>query len=385
MAEQLRSPKVARRGGMVAAGPFHQGSLAATRAGGSDTGVGLGLGAMEELLRTCGAALPDVVRLWLWIPGVADEEEALREFAQEFPDPQSRPALSVVVKPELASDSIELECLAVLGAERTSISVGGQDARFPTLTLKNGIYCTSAIEGTDLESGELPAAPEEQASNLFATLSRALEHVPSGVDGLAHMLVWYRSHASRDLVNAPFVDTFPVIGDRPARHSVVRPLRPGSEFRAEGMGVAAGTRACHMVHGAFHAGIKRVPNSLPFGTTVGPLLCSAATYGRDAWLAEDGSVVIDSDPAVSVEAQAELAIERTRALLDGCGLRLADLVHVFVWVPDAEAARRVLDVWESSFVGSDVDPVMHVLETALPANFGVQFEVIAVRSDHDAG
>lgn len=339
--------------------------------------------ALEQLsagLLQHGQTLDDVIRLWLWTGSLDVEDEAVGWALEQFPDPTSRPTVSVLVKDELPPDGAQLECLAVRGGTRRSVYLDGDDAQaLPAGVEKGGVFGVGPFTGRAPGSATFPEQADEQAEAIFRSLAATADALDVRLDDLAHMLVWYRDHSVRDIVNQPFKAMFPVLGDRPARHSVIRQLPTEELLRVEAVGVVGGKRVGYSVQGAFHAGIARVPNSLPFGTGSGPLLFSAATYGRLAWVDDSGTVVIDDDPDETVESQIARAIDRTEDLVRGAGLELGDVVHVFAWATDPTTGEQARQAWRERDPRPD-GPAWHSLHAELPARFAVQLEVVAARS-----
>jgi len=323
---------------------------------------------LAALATASGFSTDDIIRVWVWLKDWKDQDAVTAPWTATFPNPASRPAAAFVAAPAdiPGTQAVQLEFAAKLGGARQSVSIPGAtlgDA-FPTIAIKNNWYATASLRG---DKGTTTA---EQAELLHQRFKVAVEAVGASTDTVAHVLSWYRDHSSRDIQNGPFKGLFPIQGDRPNRHSVIRSLPEGIEITSEAMGYKGAFRVNYTMHGPRHGGIDGLWNSLPLGMSIGNLVYSAGTMGRDPRTDENSP-----DPT----SQAELSFANTRALMECAGLSMADIGHMFVWYKDA-ASRKALDApLQKYFPEADDRPAWHILQADLPGDMVVQVEIIAVR------
>lgn len=85
----------------------------------------------------------------------------------------------------------------------------------------------------DPQTGAIPADPAEQVRLVFANVRRFMEAAGGSVDDIVRMTVYIQEESFRELVNQEWVALFPDPDSRPARHSVVSPLRGGALVQVE--------------------------------------------------------------------------------------------------------------------------------------------------------
>lgn len=326
--------------------------------------------------RSC--TLDDVVRIWSWVASRDAEDAVVAGLTEVFPDRGSRPVVTVLVKPENDAPAVQLECIAVRGGARRSVYLDGPDAPLPSGVAKGAFFCVGALTGQQPGTGELASEGVEQAEQALRRVGATVAELGGGPDNIGHVAVWYTDHSMRNVVNEPFVRMFPIPGSRPARHSVVRDLPDGVSVQIEAMGVLAEPRVCYTISEAYHGGIANVPNSLPFGTRVGNVVFSAATYGSPTRIVVDDVAVAVRDEVLTVEEQARIALERTALLLSGAGMSLSDVVHVFAWVSGTEVVDAVTRAWDEAAASSGSPAAFHAVQARLPERFAVQYEIVAV-------
>ncbi len=325
---------------------------------------------VRTLLDTSGFSTGDVVRMWVWIKDQSVRPAVDKPWKEMFPDEGSRPAVSFV-QAELPSGMlVQLEIIAVRGGRpRRSFYLGDtKGSLYPSGAAKGDIVCVGALNGKDPRSGALSPDGVEQAAAATDKLKQVMDLADLGLESMGHLLAWYRDHSMREVSNGPYTRLWPIMGDRPARHSVVRPMPAGEIFEIEGMGTIGARRKCLFIPGVFHGGIQGIENSLPFGTHTGKLVYSAATYGRNTQTGVVGAP----------EEQAELVMTHTKTLMDRAGITMDDVAHMFLWCSDRKNRDLFNGPWEQWFPSLEDRPARHAIESALPGNFVVQVEIIAV-------
>jgi 2-iminobutanoate/2-iminopropanoate deaminase len=136
------------------------------------------------------------------------------------------------------------------------------------------------------------------------------------------------------------------------------------EYRA-----MASKRQCIEIPGVAHTG-GGGPGFIPFGTRVGDMLFSGASFG--------------ADPATGKlpptrEEQAKFAFRNARTLVETAGFSTDDIAHMFVWCKDFEARDAINDAWVEMFPDPHNRPARHPVKADLPGDMFVQLEITAVR------
>lgn len=325
-------------------------------------------------LEEAGFRASDIVRVRLWISSQDTEGQIARGLLEVFPDPDSRPAFSMIVAEQGSGVHVIAEALAVRnGTRRSFYRVSDETRSLPDACMKGDVFCTGNLSGADTDATAVLLAPEQQARFAFQRLDDVLAQAELSHKNVAHMMVWYRDHAFRDVINAPFVERYPNFGDRPTRHSLVRALPAGVGMQIEAIAIRGQRRFTYSVPGCWHHGIQQIPNSLPFATRVGHLMHTAATYGH---IVDDGSMGGDLDE------QCDVAFHHSSSVLRAAGLTLRDVAHIYVWITDEKSRLAVDRAWLRHFESDWSGPVRHDIVSPLPTihtgPFLIQLELTAI-------
>ncbi|TWT01802.1 RidA family protein [Planomicrobium sp. CPCC 101079] len=120
-------------------------------------------------------------------------------------------------------------------AKRIVLHVKGSNHQNPIPTavkIGNMVY-TSAIIGSDPETGEVPEKVEEEVANLFHYLKEIVEIAGGSTDDIAHLSVSVTDREYKKVVNQEWLKMFPDENNRPARHSTLQDLREGLRVQIE--------------------------------------------------------------------------------------------------------------------------------------------------------
>jgi 2-iminobutanoate/2-iminopropanoate deaminase len=120
-------------------------------------------------------------------------------------------------------------------AKREVLHVKGSSHQNPIPTavkIGNMVY-TSAIIGSDPETGEMPERVEDEVANLFHYIREIMELAGGTVDDIAHLSVSATDREYKKIVNVEWLKMFPNENDRPARHTSVKDLREGLRVQIE--------------------------------------------------------------------------------------------------------------------------------------------------------
>ena len=124
-------------------------------------------------------------------------------------------------------------------AKRTVLHIKGSDHENPIPTavkIGNMVY-TSALIGSNPETGEVPKDVNEEIKFLFHYLKEIMEAAGGSTDDIAHLSVYVSDREYKKLVNPHWLEMFPNPEDRPARHTTVKSLKPGLRVQFEMVGV----------------------------------------------------------------------------------------------------------------------------------------------------
>ncbi len=116
-------------------------------------------------------------------------------------------------------------------------------------------------------------------------------------------------------------------------------------------------------------GVRLHQQPFPGATRIGNMVFSSAIPGMDR---ETGTV--PDDP----RQQIRNAFANVRALLEVAGATPDNVAKVQVFLADREMRPMVNEEWEAMFPDEDSRPVRHTVGGALPNNYVVQLEFVAV-------
>jgi 2-iminobutanoate/2-iminopropanoate deaminase len=103
----------------------------------------------------------------------------------------------------------------------------------PTAVKIGNMVYTSAIIGSDPETGLVPAAVEEEVALIFQTLREIMSLAGGSTDDIAHVRVHVTDRKYKNIINVEWLQMFPDENNRPARHTSVKDLRKGLRVQVE--------------------------------------------------------------------------------------------------------------------------------------------------------
>lgn len=108
-------------------------------------------------------------------------------------------------------------------ARRTSINVHGAKHTnpIPNACRIGNLIVSGGISGGDPKTGELPAALEAQAANMFQNLRDIVEKAGATTDDIIKLTVFLKDASDRKALNVEWLKMFPDAESRPARHTQV--------------------------------------------------------------------------------------------------------------------------------------------------------------------
>ncbi len=245
----------------------------------------------------------------------------------------------------------------------------GPGIREPAALRVGDLFFSGAITGLDPQTGRLGSTPERQAELVFEHLRTLLTQTGLSPSDVARIFVWYTDHKLRELVNQPYLAMFPTQSDRPVRHAISRSLPGEATIQLEVVGVKGQGRRCLELPGLAHGG--GIPGLVPYGVEIGNMLFSGGNTGRNPVTGEVGA---------TLRQQAEFSFQNTRSLVEGAGLTLDDVAHLYVWLQDRRDLEAVDERYCAMFPNTSSRPVRHVIITPpMSSNTLLQVEVTAVR------
>lgn len=119
--------------------------------------------------------------------------------------------------------------------KREVLHVKGSNHQNPIPTavkIGNMVY-TSAIIGSDPETGQIPETVEEEVANLFYYIREIMELAGGSIEDIAKINVLATDAEYKKVVNVEWLKMFPNENDRPARHTNIQKLREGLRVQIE--------------------------------------------------------------------------------------------------------------------------------------------------------
>jgi 2-iminobutanoate/2-iminopropanoate deaminase len=114
----------------------------------------------------------------------------------------------------------------------------GHAAPIPVACRVGNILMTSAIGGRDLKTGKLPPDGDTQAKNAFESLKVILAKGGMGLGDVVKITCFVTDDNLREQINKYWSECFPDPHKRPARHTLVLPLRGGVLLQMDAFAVA---------------------------------------------------------------------------------------------------------------------------------------------------
>lgn len=111
-------------------------------------------------------------------------------------------------------------------------------APIPVACRVGNVLMTSAIGGRDLKTGKLPPDGDSQAKNAFESLKAILAKGGMGLGDVVKITCFVTDDNLREQINKYWLECFPDEHKRPARHTLVLPLRGGVLMQIDAFAVA---------------------------------------------------------------------------------------------------------------------------------------------------
>jgi enamine deaminase RidA (YjgF/YER057c/UK114 family) len=98
----------------------------------------------------------------------------------------------------------------------------------PAASVIGNLLMSGAIFGTDPATGKVPSDAKDECRLMFSNAQRILVAAGGTFGDVLKMTFYLRPEASRELLNAHWVQAFPDVDARPARHVIVSGTLPAS-------------------------------------------------------------------------------------------------------------------------------------------------------------
>lgn len=122
---------------------------------------------------------------------------------------------------------------------RRSIEVPGlrHRAPIPQASIVGNLLVSGGISPVDPETGAVPDGTDEQVATVFANIGRVLAAADGTPGDVVKCTVFVQDKAIRPVVDKYWVEMFPDPASRPARHTLLSDLQPGTRLQVEIMAV----------------------------------------------------------------------------------------------------------------------------------------------------
>jgi 2-iminobutanoate/2-iminopropanoate deaminase len=195
-------------------------------------------------------------------------------------------------------------------------------------------FFSSSISGRDLATGRLGDGAEQQFDLVFRNMKTLVEQAGLSTDDIAHVTLFIGDASGRQLINKPWLQTFPDEHNRPARKTTTYPLPEGVQVQLQALAIAQAERQPLEISGLAHR------DPLPMGAKAGNLVFSSVIGGQDP---KTNKQVPGS------EQQMDQAFQNMRALVEQAGGTTDDIGWVWVFLRDKSDQPAMIDAWLKMF------------------------------------
>jgi 2-iminobutanoate/2-iminopropanoate deaminase len=195
-------------------------------------------------------------------------------------------------------------------------------------------FFSSSITGRNPATGRLGDGAEQQFDLAFSNMKTLVEEAGLGTDDIAHVTVFIGDAGGRQLINKPWLQTFPDEHNRPARKTTTYPLPDGVQVQLQALAIADAGRQPLEIPGLAHR------DPLPMGAKAGNLVFSSVIGGQDPKT---------NKQVAGTEQQMDQAFQNMRALVEQAGGTTGDIGWVWVFLRDKSDQPAMIDAWLKMF------------------------------------
>ncbi len=320
---------------------------------------------LMELLRQAGAGPDSVGLLTVWIPDRANRAYINKDWLRYYPGP-NRPARKTNQAPLPAGLEVQLMAVCVLGEERVPLEIPGLSHKDPLpMGAKLGpMVFSSVIAPEDPANGKLVDGALPQIDRAFENM-KLLMRAAGGTDAdINHVWVFMKDFAWQPAMVQRWVDDYPRFGNRPARKTLPYDLAGDTQIQVQLTGYLGGVRTNYEVPGVGH------DDPIPMGSSIGPLVQSSGMFGIDP---------ATGKRVEGLESQLPHAMGNIASLLREAGAGPDSIAHLTVMLQDYADAPKVQAALTWLFPDRDNWPALKFVTYRMPAHWGVQFHVTAMK------
>jgi 2-iminobutanoate/2-iminopropanoate deaminase len=195
-------------------------------------------------------------------------------------------------------------------------------------------FFSSSISGRDPATGRLGDGAEQQFDLAFRNMKTLVEQAGLNTNDIAHVTVFIGDASGRQLINKPWLQTFPDEHNRPARKTTTYPLPEGVQVQLQALAIAEAGRKPLEIPGLSHR------DPLPMGAKAGNLVFSSVIGGQDPKT---------NKQVAGTEQQMDQAFQNMRALVEQAGGTADNIGWVWVFLRDKSDQPAMIDAWLKMF------------------------------------
>ena len=195
-------------------------------------------------------------------------------------------------------------------------------------------FFSSSISGRDPATGRLGDGAEQQFDLAFRNMRTLVDQAGLSTDDIAHVTVFIGDASGRQLINKPWLQTFPDEHNRPARKTTTYPLPDGIQVQLQALAIAEAGRQPLEIPGLAHR------DPLPMGAKAGNLVFSSVIGGQDPKT---------NKQVAGTEQQMDQSFQNMRALVEQAGGTTDDIGWVWVFLRDKSDQPAMIDAWLKMF------------------------------------
>jgi 2-iminobutanoate/2-iminopropanoate deaminase len=91
----------------------------------------------------------------------------------------------------------------------------------PAATRMGSLVLTGGVSGIDTSTGKMPAALEDQCSNMFVPADKVLKAANATWEDVINVTIFIKAGLDREALNKEWLKYFPDPHSRPVRHTLV--------------------------------------------------------------------------------------------------------------------------------------------------------------------
>src|SRR5579864_2922007 len=203
--------------------------------------------------------------------------------------------------------------------------------------INDTVYSTN-LTGADLTTGKYVDGIDGQAAQALENMRVLMERAGGSIDNVGRVSAYVDSVEHREAFYKPWDLMYPDSSDRPAAHVVVAPLPPGRLIQLEMLALLGARRERIDIQGIS----ARDPT-----VKIGGWVLTSRLHGSDA---RTGQL------AEGFEAQAPLAYQNAKILVELAGGKESNITQILVFLQEASNADLAREQFEKAFPNPEERP-----------------------------